>query len=209
MISANCSAIATQAVTIGIRYCHERRQFKLGDSKEESLLIDYPLTKRRMMPLLAQTLVYYTAAMSYLLEWDSNQQNILNPAHPVIQQLHAISSVMKAKTSWFAAECVRECRCMLGGNGYSSYSKLGTLYNDNDVNLTWEGDNHVLIQQTTKYVLEEARNIIQKGKKSENPLLRYIENVPPLTYSHPIDLSTLPRRPSPTCRRAYNSCNTN
>ena len=51
----------------------------------------------------------------------------------------------------------------MGGHGYSSFSKLGNLYNDNDVNLTWEGDNHVLIQQTSKYVLEQAQKAIQKG----------------------------------------------
>lgn len=34
MISSNCCAIATQAVTIGIRYCHERRQFKIGNNAE-------------------------------------------------------------------------------------------------------------------------------------------------------------------------------
>jgi acyl-CoA oxidase len=95
----------------------------------------------------------------------------------MIEKLHAISSVMKAKTSWFAAQCVRESREMLGGNGFSSYSKLGTLYNDNDVNLTWEGDNHVLIQQTTRYVLEEVQKVLQKGKKTNNDLLKFVDNV--------------------------------
>lgn len=33
MIATNCCTIALQAVTIGIRYCHERRQFKVGNSK--------------------------------------------------------------------------------------------------------------------------------------------------------------------------------
>lgn len=183
MISTNCCAIATQAVTIGIRYTTERRQFKVGDNKEETLLFDYPLTKRRMMPLLAQSLVYYTASMRYIFEWDKNQKNILEPSHPAIEKLHAISSVMKAKSSWFAAQCARECREMLGGNGYCGYSKLGVLYNDNDINLTWEGDNHVLIQQTTKYVLEEVQKILQKGKKTNNDLLKFVENVKNVLYS--------------------------
>lgn len=101
----------------------------------------------------------------------------------MIEKLHAISSVMKAKTSWFAAQCIREAREMLGGNGFSSYSKLGTLYNDNDVNLTWEGDNHVLIQQTTKYVLEEVQKVLQKGKKTNNELLSFVENVYHVLFS--------------------------
>lgn len=168
MIANNCCAIATQAITIGIRYTTERRQFRVGDNKEETLLFDYPLTKRRLMPLLAQSLVYYTASMKYSWEWDNNQENLLVPSHPLIESIHAISSVMKAKSSWFAAQTVRECREMLGGNGYCSYSKLGTLYNDNDINLTWEGDNHVLIQQTTKYVLEEVQKVLQKGQNTNN-----------------------------------------
>ena len=43
---------------------------------------------------------------------------------------------------------------MLGGHGFSSFSRLGSLYDDNDVNVTWEGDNTVLIQQTAKYALD-------------------------------------------------------
>jgi acyl-CoA oxidase len=66
---------------------------------------------------------------------------------------------------------------MLGANGYSNYSKLGVLFNDNDVNHTWEGDNHVLIQQTSKYVLEQAQKVLQKGKETNNPLLSFLSNV--------------------------------
>jgi acyl-CoA oxidase len=97
--------------------------------------------------------------------------------NPLIQQLHAISSILKAKTSWYASDCIQQCREVMGGHGYSSYSKIGTLYNDNDINLTWEGDNHVLIQQTSKYVLEQAQKAIQKGQISNNPLLHFLNNV--------------------------------
>lgn len=105
------------------------------------------------MPLLASTLVYYRVSMHFIKQSDDNVDNLTDEHNPMIEQLHAISSIMKAKTSWFAAECIQECREAMGGHGYSSYSKIGSLYNDNDINLTWEGDNHVLIQQTSKYVL--------------------------------------------------------
>ena len=64
----------------------------------------------------------------------------------------------------------------MGGHGYSSYSKLGTLYNDHDVNNTWEGDNTVLMQQTTKYILDNAKKAMKK-EKIISPLLKFLEQV--------------------------------
>lgn len=51
----------------------------------------------------------------------------------------------------------------MGGHGYSALSRLGRMYHDQDINLTWEGDNNMLLQQTTKYVLKIARKL-SKGK---------------------------------------------
>lgn len=115
------------------------------------------------MPLLAQTIVYQSGNLDILKTWDANYKNILNPENKVIQDLHGISSAIKPKSGWFATETIKECRQMLGGHGYSSFSKLAVLYNDNDINNTWEGDNNVLIQQATKYVLDNASKLM-KGK---------------------------------------------
>ena len=133
--------------------------------------------KRRLMPMLAQNLVFYRTSMHYIVKQDENVEKFLEENNPLVEQLHAISSVLKAKTSWFASECLEECRQSMGGHGYSSYSKMGALYSNNDVNLTWEGDNHVLIQQTTKYVLEQAQKALQKGEKSNNSLLHFMNDV--------------------------------
>jgi hypothetical protein len=55
------------------------------------------------MPLFAQNIVLYVASMKAIFSWDENQKNILDPKHPLIEQLHAISSVLKAKTSWYTS----------------------------------------------------------------------------------------------------------
>lgn len=62
----------------------------------------------------------------------------------------------------------------MGGHGFSSYSKLGTLYNDHDINNTWEGDNTVLLQQSTKYVFDMAKRAMKKEKVS--PMLQFLAN---------------------------------
>jgi acyl-CoA oxidase len=48
------TALGISALTIALRYAYVRRQFSNKKGEKEVLLIDYPLTKRRMIPLLAQ-----------------------------------------------------------------------------------------------------------------------------------------------------------
>lgn len=90
-------------------------------------------------------------------------------------ELHAISASAKARVSWFGIETIGSLRHLLGGHGYSSYSRLGRMYFDQDVNTTWEGDNNMLLQQTTKYVLRE----VQKRRESPDPksLLNFVGQV--------------------------------
>jgi len=65
---------------------------------------------------------------------------------------------------------------MMGGHGFSAYSKMGALYSSNDVNNTWEGENNVLIQQTTKYILQNLQKAM-KGKEVKSPLLKFFNEV--------------------------------
>lgn len=65
---------------------------------------------------------------------------------------------------------------MMGGHGFSAYSKMGALYSNNDVNNTWEGENNVLIQQTTKYILQNLQKAM-KGKEVKSPLLKFFNEV--------------------------------
>lgn len=80
-----------------------------------------------------------------------------------------------------STEAIRESRRMMGGHGFSAYSKMGALYSNNDVNNTWEGENNVLIQQTTKYILQNLQKAM-KGKEVKSPLLKFFNEVLSLLY---------------------------
>jgi len=87
MISMNSAVLAMTSLCVSMRYICLRKQFSKypKEKPEEDLLINYPLTKRRMMPLLAQAVVYNTGIFYILKKWDDNYANILNPKNLVIQ----------------------------------------------------------------------------------------------------------------------------
>lgn len=178
------TTLALSALAIAIRYTFVRQQFSTTKGQTEKRLIEYPLTIRRMVPLLAQQIVYMCVTMNTFYTAENNEdKNNLSPSNPMLKEIHAISSVLKAKTAWAATEAIRQCRQMMGGHGYSAYSKMAALYSNNDVNNTWEGQNNVLLQQTTKYVIENYQRAMQ-GKEITSPLLQFLKEVVIPIYSH-------------------------
>ena len=72
--------------------------------------------------------------------------------------MHAISAAVKARYTWSALKGYEESRTILGGHGYSSLSRIPSSTDDIEVNVTWEGDNNVLLQQTSKYLMKTIGN---------------------------------------------------
>ena len=54
------------------------------------------------MPLMSQAFVYQLGNISIGFIWDKNHKKILDPKNTIIQDLHAISSIIKPKSGWFA-----------------------------------------------------------------------------------------------------------
>jgi acyl-CoA oxidase len=61
--------------------------------------------------------------------------------------IHVISSGLKAGATWHRVEILQACRECCGGQGFLAANKIGPLKNDMDVDVTFEGDNTVMMQQ--------------------------------------------------------------
>lgn len=144
------------ALEIAVRYALRRRQFEAATPGEETLLLDYGMHQRRLLPLLARTYAL-TAA----------QEEVVRQLHDVFsadtpeaderarRALESRAAGMKAIATWHATRTIQECREACGGAGYLAANRFAALKADTDVFTTFEGDNHVLLQLVAKGLLTD------------------------------------------------------
>lgn len=145
--------------SLALRWAHLRRQFgKPGKDQPEYPLINYQLHQYRLIPKFARGFVLKFGVDELMALYVSLKPQIVDP-NTNLEFLHAIATFTKSYASTAAQRTYEEVRQSLGGFGYSYYSELHSMLNDNDVNMTWEGDNKVLLQQTARFILKNCNRI--------------------------------------------------
>ncbi|KAF2976547.1 hypothetical protein EK904_014367 [Melospiza melodia maxima] len=145
------------ALAIAIRFSAARRQF--GPTEDEEIpVLEYQTQQWRLLPYLAAAyaLDYFSKSLfgnfveffAGVLAKDRNQRQA-----DLGREIHALSAASKSLASWTAQQAAQECREACGGHGYLAMNRLGEIRNDNDPNCTYEGDNNVLLQQTSNYLM--------------------------------------------------------
>jgi acyl-CoA oxidase len=148
------------ALTIAIRYADQRRQFGAPGSSEETLLLDYRMHQRRLLPLLAKTYALHFAQAELVDEFVRVFGNDADEHDR--RALEAQAAGTKAVGTWHATETIQVCREACGGAGYLAENRLAALKADTDVFTTFEGDNTVLLQLVAKGLLTGYRESFGK-----------------------------------------------
>lgn len=158
-MAGGVQVVARLALAIAIRYGLSRRQF--GEGRQETLLMDYPLHQRRLMPLLANLFVYAASSSDIKDLWMRER------TPDVMKQIHLVVAGLKPLVTWNAHATLQMCRESCGGQAFGTINRIGTMKNDLDVWLTFEGDNYVLLQQVSRYLLKEYQKQVSAKRFTE------------------------------------------
>lgn len=172
-IVLQCFANLQMAITIAIRYSCIRKQFGPSDD-EEWPVIEYQTQQWRLIPYIAAGYVlnnfYNSFFKDYINFFIGVSYGGSSPEQPEMgAEIHCLSSVGKAMSSWVARDCIQESRECCGGHGYLKAARLGSLRNDHDANNTYEGDNNVLLQQTANYLVKKLKEKLEENKPINSP----------------------------------------
>ncbi len=151
-IAASGNSAAKSGLTIAIRYAARRRQFGPGKPPgKETLLLDYPATQRRLMPLLANAYAV-DFALKHLITLSAKTPDGASRA------IETLAAGLKAWSAWNTTHTIQAGRESCGGEGYIAANRFAALKADTDVFATFEGDNTVLMQLVAKNLLTDLKD---------------------------------------------------
>lgn len=151
---------------------------------EEIAVLDYPLQQHRIFPYLAghftlrlfhrRLLTHFTEYMMRVMSGEKSEE-----LAEFSKEVHAVSSSCKPIATWMGVEALGEARRACGGHGFLQASRLNTLRSSADPNQTFEGENNILLQQTSNILIGKF-----KGGELNTPMKTFTfvrENQPTFT----------------------------
>ena len=172
-----------KALVIALRYAHIRKQFgpdasdpagqqHLTDGTSQTVrewpIIEYQSHQWRLIPYLAAAYVHHFFYRSLFEDYiDFFIKVTYNGSSPLEladmgAEIHALTCSGKAYVGWLTRDCIQECREACGGHGYLQVAGIGDLRDDHDSNNTYEGDNNVIVQQTSNSLIKYYNQHVKK-----------------------------------------------
>ncbi|XP_055304318.1 peroxisomal acyl-coenzyme A oxidase 3 isoform X2 [Sitodiplosis mosellana] len=166
-IMQESSNTLADAIVIAVRYAAVRKQFGQDINGPEMPIIEYQLHQWRLFPYLAAACVLKISVTTLtdvylaIVEKSRANSNGFEELTKEVSEIHALISSSKALLTWTARDAIQEAREACGGHGYHKAANLGELRNNHDACCTYEGDNNVLGQQTSNWLVRQWENGVE------------------------------------------------
>ncbi|XP_074028511.1 peroxisomal acyl-coenzyme A oxidase 3 [Leptinotarsa decemlineata] len=172
-IACICETLGLKALTIALRYAAVRKQFG-PEGESEIPILEYQSHCLRLIPYLAAAYVLrnfndYLSEQFFEFMIETMTGNVRPDAPEMGIEIHGVSSSSKPMAGWLMRDAIQESRETCAGHGYLKASGIGDIRNDHDANLTYEGENHVLVQQTSNWLLKLWPLVLQQ-KSISSPM---------------------------------------
>ncbi|KAI7821385.1 acyl-CoA dehydrogenase/oxidase [Gamsiella multidivaricata] len=172
----NHSALSmARGATIAIRYCAVRRQGNVNVATDlETQVLDYPAVQYRVLPLLSHA--FATIFSGYWMNemYAQYNANISKGDTSLLKDVHVYSSGLKSYCTKLGADGIEEARRCLGGHGYSLFSGMIDFHRQFLATVTYEGENALLTQQVSRYLLKLYKDAVRDPKLKLSPPSKYI-----------------------------------
>nr|AON96598.1 acyl-coenzyme A oxidase 3 peroxisomal [Bicyclus anynana] len=175
MITSISTNYLQKAIVIAVRYSAVRKQFAAENAVEETPVLEYQQQQIRLLPYLAGTFAlrifctwFGSVHINMTIDNYAGKQDELSAARGI--ELHALSSAVKPVCGWLARDGIQNCREACGGHGYLKAAGIGDLRNENDANCTYEGENSLLLQQNSNWLLSVWPKRRELNVAQESPL---------------------------------------
>jgi acyl-CoA oxidase len=135
---------------VAIGFSYERRQFGITHEIQEVPVMTYQAQKLKIFPALSECIAYTIASQHLTKKYEQRSPETL-------QELHITSAGLKAYISDRTAKILILLREACGGHGYNALNRLGEWRDSQDISRTFEGDNTILLQEVSQYLLKQYR----------------------------------------------------
>lgn len=165
------STYTAKALMIAFRYGIFRKQFKtLENGKAERKILDYQAHQAALTPILAFSFASLFTKFKIFNLFSTMMDKISRKGDfKLMQDMHSLGSCLKAHYTDRTLEYLKVIRECCGGHGFSNYSGLPNLIEVAAPNVTLEGDNTVMMQQTARHLIKSCAKILQ-GKQLQGSL---------------------------------------
>ncbi|KAJ3172573.1 hypothetical protein HDU88_005902 [Geranomyces variabilis] len=171
-IVSNAAKNLARAATIATRYSAVRRQFTNAEASKddtifnsfepsspsargpETAVIDYPMQQARLLTRISQAYALSFTGQAMMTAYENLQVDLAAGNISALPEVHATSSGLKGLTTDMACAAMEDLRRSCGGHGYLNNSSFPAFIADYLPNVTYEGDNYLLTQQTTRFLIK-------------------------------------------------------